>query len=301
MAAWTATIHPDIPTSLLSRRVERTVRGRPASDGDGVRLVRVLGNDLQRRLDPFLMLDHFGSDDASDYIGGFPSHPHRGFETVTLMQQGRMRHQDSAGNVGLLEPGSVQWMTAGRGIIHSEMPEQEEGRMAGFQLWVNLPAKTKMQAPAYRDIAPESVPVVSNGAGATLRLVAGRALGAAGAVQRPDTEPLVADVSLEAGAVLDLEIPTTHNAFVFVHEGSVAVGPVDGATTVPAGTMAILGNEEAAGGVRLRADGSAPAGVLVVAGRPLREPIAQMGPFVMNSEAELRQAVHDFRSGALAT
>lgn len=301
MTGMDITTRTDSPSSLVSRRVERTVRGQPASDGDGVRLVRVLGNDLQRRLDPFLMLDHFGSDDAADYIGGFPSHPHRGFETVTLMQQGRMRHQDSVGNVGLLEPGSVQWMTAGRGIIHSEMPEQEAGRMAGFQLWVNLPAKTKMQPPAYRDIAPDGVPVVSNGAGATLRLVAGRALGVTGAVERPDTEPLVADVALEAGAVLDLSIPGTHNAFVFVHEGSVAVGPVEGGTAVPAGTMAILGNEDGAGGIRLRAGGGAPAGVLVVAGKPLREPIAQMGPFVMNSQAELRQAVQDFQRGALAT
>ena len=287
--------------SLVSRRVERTVRGQPASDGDGVRLVRVLGHDLQRRLDPFLMLDHFGSDDASDYVGGFPSHPHRGFETVTLMQEGRMRHRDSVGNVGLLEPGSVQWMTAGRGIVHSEMPEQEEGRMAGFQLWVNLPAKSKMQPPAYRDIAAGGVPVVDAGGGATLRLVAGRALGRAGAVERPDTEPLVADVSLEARAELELAIPETHNAFVFVHAGEVSVGPSDAVTRVASGTMAILGNEDGAGGIRLVAEGGGPAAVLVVAGKPLREPIAQWGPFVMNSEAELRRAVDDFQRGALAT
>jgi redox-sensitive bicupin YhaK (pirin superfamily) len=286
--------------SLVSRRVERTVRGQAASDGDGVRLTRVLGHDLQRRLDPFLMLDRFASDDASDYVGGFPDHPHRGFETVTLMQEGRMRHRDSVGNVGLLEPGSVQWMTAGRGIVHSEMPEQQEGRMAGFQLWVNLPAKAKMQPPAYRDIAPDGVPVVDAGTGATVRLVAGRALGTAGAVERPDTEPLVADVALAAGGALDLAIPGTHNAFLFVHAGSVSVGPEGAARSVPSGSMAILGNEDGAGGVRLVAEGGAPAGVLVVAGKPLREPIAQWGPFVMNSEAELRQAVSDFQRGTLA-
>ena len=288
-----------LESSVVSRSVERLVRGQPASDGDGVRLVRVLGHDLQRRLDPFLMLDHFGSDDASDYVGGFPSHPHRGFETVTLMQQGRMRHRDSAGNVGLLEPGSVQWMTAGRGIVHSEMPEQEEGRMAGFQLWVNLPAKTKMQPPAYRDIGADGVPVVEAGAGATLRLVAGRVLGRVGAVERPDTEPLVADVSLEAGAALELAIPETHNAFVFVHAGAVAVGPAAAATRVPGGTMAILGNDDGASGVRLAAVDGVPAAVLVVAGKPLREPIAQWGPFVMNTQGELRQAVDDFQRGAL--
>src|SRR5438445_11898808 len=165
-----------------SRTVEQIIAGQATSDGDGVKLTRVLTQPLQKRLDPFLMLDAFGSDAASDYIGGFPSHPHRGFETVTIMLEGRMRHQDSVGNVGLPEPGSVQWMTAGRGIIHSEMPEQEEGRMAGFQLWVNLAAKDKMTAPAYRDVPPSGVPQVTLASGVTVRVIAGSALGVEGAV-----------------------------------------------------------------------------------------------------------------------
>ena len=185
--------------SFRSRSVERTVRGQPTSDGAGVRLTRVLTQPLQRRLDPFLMLDAFGSDAAADYIGGFPDHPHRGFETVTIMLEGRMRHRDSVGNVGLLEPGSVQWMTAGRGIIHSEMPEQEAGRMAGFQLWVNLAAKDKMQPPAYRDIAPADVPVLTTAEGVTVRVIAGSSQGVRGAVERPTTEPIVLDIALPAG------------------------------------------------------------------------------------------------------
>ena len=190
------------PASFRSRNVERTVRGQPTSDGAGVRLTRVLTQPLQRRLDPFLMLDAFGSDAAADYIGGFPDHPHRGFETVTIMLDGRMRHRDSVGNVGLLEPGSVQWMTAGRGIIHSEMPEQEAGRMAGFQLWVNLAAKDKMQPPAYRDIAPADVPVLTTAEGATVRVIAGTSQGVRGAVERPTTEPIVLDIALPPGAVV---------------------------------------------------------------------------------------------------
>ncbi|MEO7009787.1 MAG: pirin family protein, partial [Caldimonas sp.] len=176
---------------LHSRNVDRIVRGQPTSDGDGVKLTRVLTQPLQRRLDPFLMLDAFGSDAASDYVGGFPDHPHRGFETVTIMLDGRMRHHDSVGNVGLLEPGSVQWMTAGRGIVHSEMPEQEAGRMAGFQLWVNLAAKDKMTAPEYRDIAPADVPVLALDGGVSVRVIAGASHGTSGAVTRPTTEPIV--------------------------------------------------------------------------------------------------------------
>ncbi|MBV9892191.1 MAG: pirin family protein, partial [Rhizobacter sp.] len=184
------------PGSFRSRAVERIVGGQPTSDGDGVRLTRVLTQPLQRRLDPFLMLDAFGSDSASDYIGGFPDHPHRGFETVTIMLEGRMRHRDSVGNVGLLEPGSIQWMTAGRSIIHSEMPEQEEGRMAGFQLWVNLAAADKMTAPAYRDISPAAVPETTDRAGVRVRVIAGESHGVVGAVTRPKTEPIVLDLTI---------------------------------------------------------------------------------------------------------
>ena len=289
-------------TLQRSRQVEQLVRGQPTSDGDGVKLTRVLTQPLQKRLDPFLMLDAFGSDAASDYIGGFPSHPHRGFETVTIMLEGRMRHQDSVGNVGLLEPGSVQWMTAGRGIIHSEMPEQQEGRMAGFQLWVNLAAKDKMQPPAYRDVPPADVPVAQLADGVTVRVIAGTALGVTGAVTRPTTEPLVLDIVLPAGQTFDAALPVGHNAFVYVYGGGVVtVGdsdPAHSAARVESERMAILKNDPTADGVRLTA--TRDARVLLVAGAPLNEPIAQYGPFVMNSTAEIHQAVADFQRGALA-
>lgn len=279
----------------MSRRVERLVRGQPTTDGDGVKLTRVLTQPLQRRLDPFLMLDAFGSDSASDYIGGFPSHPHRGFETVTVMLEGRMRHQDSVGNVGLLEPGSVQWMTAGRGIIHSEMPEQEEGRMAGFQLWVNLAAKDKLIAPMYRDVPPQGVPRFALPGGVAVRVIAGESHGVTGAVTRPTTEPLVLDVALPAGTALAQPVPAGHNAFIYVYGGAVEVE----GTRVDRERMAILGNDPAADGVAVRAL-DADARLLVIAGRPLNEPIVQYGPFVMNTPAEIHQAVEDFQRGTLA-
>ena len=290
-----------------SRSVERIVRGQATSDGDGVKLTRVLTQPLQQRLDPFLMLDAFGSDAASDYMGGFPSHPHRGFETVTIMLEGRMRHQDSVGNIGLLEPGSVQWMTAGRGIIHSEMPEQEEGRMAGFQLWVNLAAKDKMIAPAYRDVAPGDVPVLQWANGVSVRVIAGTMAGVAGAVSRPTTEPLVLDITLPPGTSLDLPLPAGHNAFAYAYGGAAADvggGPTEAAATrLDSERMAILANDVQADGVRLTAPGAQtqPSRVLLVAGKPLHEPIAQHGPFVMNTVHELRQALADFQRGALAT
>ena len=290
------------PAVARSRNVERIVRGQPTSDGDGVKLTRVLTQPLQRRLDPFLMLDAFGSDAASDYIGGFPDHPHRGFETVTIMLAGRMRHRDSVGNVGLLEPGSVQWMTAGRGIIHSEMPEQEEGRMAGFQLWVNLAAKDKLCAPEYRDVPPAEVPVFTLANGVSVRVIAGASHGVTGAVTRPTTEPLVLDITLPPGAVFEQPLPAGHNAFVYVFGGALDIGGAE-ASRVDDAQMAILdGGGERADGVRLAAsaDATQPVRALLVAGHPLNEPIAQMGPFVMNTQAELRQAVLDFQRGALA-
>ena len=290
------------PPTFVSRGVERIVRGQPTSDGAGVKLTRVLTQPLQRRLDPFLMLDAFGSDAAADYIGGFPDHPHRGFETVTIMLEGRMRHRDSVGNVGLLEPGSVQWMTAGRGIIHSEMPEQEAGRMAGFQLWVNLAAKDKMQPPAYRDIAPAGVPVLTTAEGATVRVIAGGSHGVSGAVERPTTEPIVLDIALPAGRTFEAEIPAGHNAFAYVYAGAVDIGDAGASTRVELERMALLGNEAGANGVRLAAPGGGVAArVLLVAGRPLGEPIAQHGPFVMNTTAELHRAVNDFQRGVLAS
>jgi redox-sensitive bicupin YhaK (pirin superfamily) len=276
------------------RRVERLVQGQATSDGAGVKLVRVLTQDLQRRLDPFLMLDAFGTDNPGDYIGGFPDHPHRGFETVTYMLQGRMRHRDSVGNVGLLAPGSVQWMTAGRGVIHSEMPEQEDGAMEGFQLWLNLPSHSKMREPWYRDIAPGEVPVWQ-GDGATVKVIAGSSHGVAGAVQREQTEPLYLDVQLAPGARFEQLLPDSHNAFLYVYRGELTVAD----TLVRRQRMAILANTPGSHGVVLQA-GPEGAQAILIAGRPLKEPIAQYGPFVMNTQQELVQAVQDFQAGRLA-
>jgi len=220
------------------RAVERVIAGQPTSDGAGVKLTRVLTQPLQRRLDPFLMLDAFGTDDPKDYIAGFPNHPHRGFETVTYMIAGRMRHRDNAGHEGLLTNGSVQWMTAGRGIIHSELPEQEDGRMEGFQLWLNLPATDKLRAPWYRDIATEEIPEVTTGEGVRVRVVAGASHGVQGAMQREVTEPLYLDIELPAGATFSQALPAGHNAFLYVYRGGVKVGDTD----VPVQRMAILDN-----------------------------------------------------------
>ena len=276
------------------RGVERLVQGQATHDGAGVKLVRVLTQNLQRRLDPFLMLDAFGTDNPGDYIGGFPSHPHRGFETVTYMLQGRMRHRDSVGNVGLLVPGSVQWMTAGRGVIHSEMPEQEDGAMEGFQLWLNLPAQSKMREPWYRDVAAEEVPQW-HGEGATVRVIAGHSHGVTGAVQREVTEPLYLDLHLEPGARFEQNLPPTHNAFVYVYRGELSMAD----TVVRRQRMAILANTPGSDSTVLQA-GAEGARAILVAGAPLNEPIAQHGPFVMNTQQELMQAVQDFQAGKLA-
>jgi redox-sensitive bicupin YhaK (pirin superfamily) len=280
------------PIVTTARQVERLIVGRPTSDGAGVKLTRVLTQDLQRRLDPFLMLDAFGSDSADDYIAGFPDHPHRGFETVTYMLAGRMRHRDSAGHEGLLRDGGVQWMTAGRGVIHSELPEQTEGRMEGFQLWLNLPAKDKMSAPWYRDIQSAELPEW-HGPGVTARVIAGATHGVAGAVQREATQPLYLDLHLEPGASFEQTLPEGHNAFVYVYRGTLSIGE----QAVPVQRMAILKN--AGDGVRVVA-GDEGARAILVAGRPLKEPIVQYGPFVMNSQQEIFQAVEDFRAGRLA-
>ena len=277
-----------------SRSVERLVAGRPTSDGAGVKLTRVLTQPLQRRLDPFLMLDAFASDNPDDYIGGFPDHPHRGFETVTYMIAGRMQHRDSAGHEGLLESGGVQWMTAGRGVIHSEMPQQEAGVMEGFQLWLNLPARDKMSAPWYRDFAAADLPRFDTDAGVAVTVIAGESHGVSGAVTREATAPLYLDLHLPAGTRFCQTLPAGHNAFVFVYRGEVQIG----GERLPAGRMAILANEAAADGVVIEAAGEAR--VLLIAGRPLNEPIAQYGPFVMNTDQEIYQALNDFRDGRLA-
>ena len=285
-----------LQTALVQhpRKVERLVTGQATSDGAGVKLTRVLTQNLQQRLDPFLMLDAFGSDKPDDYIAGFPDHPHRGFETITYMIAGRMLHRDSAGHEGLLENGGVQWMTAGRGVIHSEIPQQQDGVMEGFQLWLNLPARSKMQPPGYRDIASHEVPEWQ-GAGITARVIAGRCHGVAGAVQREDTEPVYLDLHLAAHARFEQPLPATHNALLYVYRGGLTAG----ATGVRKQRMAIFANTADSDGVALTA-GPDGARAILIAGRPLGEPIAQHGPFVMNTQAELVQAVQDFQSGRLA-
>lgn len=276
-----------------SRRVEHIVRGTPTSDGAGVSLLRVFAQPWQLRLDPFLMLDAFSSDNPADYLAGFPPHPHRGFETVTYMLAGRLRHRDSTGGQGLLMQGGVQWMTAGAGIVHSEMPEQEQGLMRGFQLWLNLPAHQKMCPPGYRDIAAEEIRVLRLASGAEIHLVAGHSHDLAGPMQREITEPLYADVHLPAASELAHRLPLTHNAFFYVYEGAVQVE----SQTVLAGQMAVLENQPDADGVRLTAQSAAR--LLLIAGRPLAEPIAQYGPFVMNTREELQQAFEDYNLGRM--
>jgi quercetin 2,3-dioxygenase len=277
-----------------SRGVERLIQGQFVMDGAGVKINRVLTGSLQRRLDPFLMLDAFGSDKAGDYIAGFPEHPHRGFETVTYMLNGRMRHRDSAGNEGLVTNGGVQWMTAGRGVIHSEMPEQDEGLMEGFQLWLNLPAKDKMMEPWYRDIPTEEVPRFTVDAGVTVQVIAGETHGVTGAVQREHTLPLYLDIEIPAGVSFEQPIPQGHNAFLYVYRGEAVVEGKGVAKT----RMAVLDNAAGADGVRIKA--LEPTRLILLAGRPLNEPIAQHGPFVMNTTEELYQAFDDFRAGRFA-
>ena len=277
-----------------SRSIDRLIEGIATSDGAGVKLTRVLTGKLQRRLDPFLMLDAFGSDDPDDYIAGFPDHPHRGFETVTYMLSGRMRHRDSAGHEGLLGDGGVQWMIAGRGVIHSEIPEQQNGVMEGFQLWLNLPAKNKMAEPWYQDFASESIHEYVTASGVTVRVIAGSSNGVAGVVSREVTEPLYLDIHMPAGASFATAIPATHNAFIYVYRGAVEVGGVQ----VDAQRMGVLSNTHGADGVTLTAKEDAR--LILIAGKPLNEPIVQYGPFVMNTQEEIHQALDDFRSGKFA-
>lgn len=280
--------------STTTRSISSVTKAIATSDGAGVRLMRSLGTPQVPLVDPFLMLDEFRSDDPNDYIKGFPPHPHRGFETVTYMLAGSMQHKDSVGNVGNLSAGSVQWMTAGRGIIHSEMPKQEDGLMWGFQLWVNLPAKDKMVDPRYQDIDPADIPEQALPQGGQVRVVAGHFGDQVGPVGGVATQPLMLDVSLPQGQSLDVPIPTGHNGFAYVFEGAARLG--DREAPVQRGHLAVLGRQ--GDGLRIEAvDGQAR--VLLVAGRPIEEPVARYGPFVMNTEAELRQAFSDYQSGRL--
>jgi redox-sensitive bicupin YhaK (pirin superfamily) len=278
----------------MKRTIERIITGRKTSDGAGVQLSRVLGQDGSSRMDPFLMLDEFGSDQAEDYLSGFPDHPHRGFETVTIMLEGRMLHQDHLGNRGLLEPGSVQWMTAGSGVIHSEMPQQLSGRMRGFQLWVNLPAAEKMKPAAYQEFAAQQIPVARLDETVTARVIAGRVESQRGVVEGPVTgisvDPMVLDLDLSEGAKLVLPVDTEHSCAIYVYEGQLEIeGQI-----VQAGQAALLGSGES---VDLKSPGSSR--VLLLAARPIGEPIVQHGPFVMNTREEIQQAMDDYRTGRL--
>ncbi|MGH8417229.1 MAG: pirin family protein [Pseudomonas sp.] len=278
------------------RKVLSIQAGQPTSDGAGVKLTRVFGGPGVELFDPFLMLDEFGSDKPDDYIAGFPPHPHRGFETVTYMLEGRMRHEDHMGNVGLLQGGGVQWMTAARGVIHSEMPEQEEGVMRGFQLWLNLPGKSKMGDAGYDDIQPERIPRLTTQNGVEVIVIAGHfddgQVQQAGAVQRPDTEPQYFDFHIPAGARVSPQVADGHTVLLYVYEGEVEI----------AGQAQKLGKSRLArlseqGEVQLST--STGARVLLIAGKPLREPIVQYGPFVMNSREEIEQALRDFQADKL--
>ncbi|ATE72705.1 pirin family protein [Lysobacter capsici] len=280
-------------TPTAYARVGRKLRGQPTSDGAGVRLTRVIGGPQLPDLDPFLLLDEFGTDKPEDYLAGFPEHPHRGFETVTYMLDGRMRHKDNHGNEGVLVPGSVQWMTAGRGLVHSEMPEQEAGRMRGFQLWVNLPAREKMTEPKYQEFAPDRIVQLQPADGVRIKLIAGRIGDVRGPIAQPATDPVYLDIALEAGASWEYELPEGHNAFAYVYEGGVQIGDGEDARAVDAQELAVLSG----GNVLKLGDAKQGSRLIVIAGRPLREPVARYGPFVMNTKQEVMQAFVDFQEG----
>jgi quercetin 2,3-dioxygenase len=276
---------------MSKRAVQRLIRSVPASDGAGVRLQRSLGQSQGARFDPFLMLDEFSSENPDDYVAGFPSHPHRGFETVTYILDGHMLHEDHLGNRGDLKSGGVQWMTAGRGIIHSEMPQQDRGRMRGFQLWINLPAREKMKPAGYRDLQPADIPEVELPGGGRVRVIAGGYAGTRGPIAGLSTEPVYLDVHLPAKTTFAHTIESGHNAFIYPYEGEVQIGT----HKVPAHAAALLSSDGDAEIVSL----DEPARFLLLAGKPLNEPVVQYGPFVMNTVEEIQQAVADYQSGRL--
>jgi len=285
---------------MSTRILEHIIESVPASDGAGVKLRRSLGGPRGLRVDPFLMLDEFSSENPGDYIAGFPSHPHRGFETVTYLLDGHMLHEDHLGNRGDLKTGGVQWMTAGRGIIHSEMPQQEDGRMRGFQLWINLPGREKMKPAGYRDLQASEIPVVNLPGGGTAKVIAGKVeidgVATVGPIQGVTTDPTYIDVTLPAGGHFEQAVDAHHNAFLYPYEGHIEVGPKNGSaralSTHSAGVLTSGDRIEVTAG---------PEGArfLVLAGRPLKEPVVQYGPFVMNTRQEIEQAVRDYQSGAL--
>jgi quercetin 2,3-dioxygenase len=271
------------------RTLKQVIRSMPASDGAGVKLRRSLGQSNAARLDPFLMLDEFSSENPDDYVAGFPDHPHRGFETVTYILDGHMLHQDHLGNRGNLQSGGVQWMTAGRGIIHSEMPQQERGRMRGFQLWINLPAKEKMKPAGYRDLQASDIPEVKF-PGGLARVIAG----SVGSIKAPvgggSTDPLYLDVHLEAGAKFSHPIKDGYNAFVYPYEGEITIG----GKTLESRAAGVLSTEG-----ELLVETRSEARFILLAGKPIGEPVVQYGPFVMNTRAEIEQAIRDYQAGTL--
>ena len=281
-----------------TRELAAIIPAVAVSDGAGVKLRRSLGAGQNQRHDPFLMLDEFFSDNPDDYIAGFPSHPHRGFETITYMLDGRMRHEDSRGNRGDLGPGDVQWMTAARGIIHSEMPQQSSGTMRGFQLWLNLTAAEKMKPATYRDISAGEIPSVEMAGAGTVRVIAGELTYACGQTRGPiagvTTQPVYLDIHLEPDAPFEAPLPASHNVFLYVYEGAAAVGAAG--RTLPFRSAGILGDGKI---VRLKAAKSGTR-LLLLAGLPLREPVVQYGPFVMNTREQIEQAVADYQRGEFA-
>ncbi len=280
---------------IAGREALTVIPGIPTQDGAGVSLTRVIGQRALDHLDPFLLLDELHSDEANAYIRGFPDHPHRGFETITVMLEGRMRHRDSRGGHGLITGGGVQWMTAGRGLVHSEMPEQEEGMLWGFQLWLNLPRAEKTCAQQYQDLAPERIAEHRLASGGLLRAIAGEVLGVDGPVEPRATAPVLFTATLNDEAPLTIDLPRDHSAFVFVQDGEVEVGPDRRTTRVPQDHLAVLGPGTSLS-IRARRENT---GILVAAARPLNEPIARRGPFVMSTQEELEQAFEDYRNGTL--
>ncbi len=280
---------------LQPRRLARLVKGMPATDGAGVELTRVIGQPAFPMLDPFLLLDAFRSDKPEDYIAGFPSHPHRGFETVTYLLAGRMRHKDNAGHEGVIESGGIQWMTAGKGIVHSEMPEQENGLLEGFQLWVNLPAEHKMDEPGYQELPAKGIPVESRAVGVDVKVIAGvTSQGTTGPVVQPLTEPLYLDVRVPAGQAFVEALPISHNVFIYVIDGRVSMEDESGQrVTLVRDDLGVLGE---GGAIELNAD-EGDVRFLLIAGKPLGEPVARGGPFVMNTNEEVQQAFVDYRQG----
>ena len=292
---------------MTERSIRFALDAIPTADGAGVKLRRSLGAQRGLHLDPFLMLDEFSSDDPDDYIAGFPPHPHRGFETVTYMLDGRMEHRDHLGNTGRLDPGGVQWMTAGRGVIHSEMPQQREGRLRGFQLWINLPAAEKMRPADYADLRPEEIPAFHPATGVFIRAIAGSARlsadgvndvvrGAINAERDRSTDPLLLDIALERGRRVTVDLPPEHNAFAYAIDGRAQVVAGDKREALPAHTAGLLGPGDR---VTLAAPDRAPARVLLLAAKPINEPVVQYGPFVMNTREEIEQAIRDYNDGTL--